>query len=107
MASEIQDIRKLSTYYEQLGTLIHHVNYDTLEQAHMRQLRGKAVGVDKVTKEEYETNLDENPKNLVGRMKSFSYEPQPGGEHTFLRLMENETIRYTVIRRQTCPRSYG
>ena len=77
MASEIQDIRKLSTYYEQLGALIHHVNYDTLKQEHKRQLRDKAVGVDGVTKEEYDSNLDENLKNLVSRMKTFSYEPQP------------------------------
>lgn len=77
MASEIQDIRKLSTYYEQLGALIHHVNYGTLKEEHKRQLSGKAVGVDSVTKEKYDSNLDENLKNLVSRMKSFSYRPQP------------------------------
>ena len=77
MASEIQDIRKLSTYYEQLGALIHHVNYETLEEEHKRQLSDKAVGIDGVTKEEYDSNLDENLKNLVSRMKSFSYKPVP------------------------------
>ena len=75
MASEIQDIRKLSTYYEQLGALIHHVNYETLKEEHKRQLSGKAVGVDGVTKQEYDSNLDENLRNLVRRMKSFSYKP--------------------------------
>ena len=77
MASEIQDIRKLSTYYEQLGALIHHVNYETLKEEHKRQLANKAVGVDGVTKQEYDSNLDENLKNLVSRMKSFSYKPLP------------------------------
>lgn len=76
MASEIQDIRKLSTYYSKLGALIHHVNYGTLKEEHKRQLRNKAVGVDGVTKEEYDSNLDENLKDLVSRMKTFSYRPK-------------------------------
>ena len=61
MASEIQDIRKLSVYYQKLETLIHLVNYDSLMAEHKRQLKGKAVGIDRVTK----------------RMKSFSYRPLP------------------------------
>ena len=76
MASEIQDIRKLSTYYPKLETLIHLVNYDSLLQEHKRQLKGKAVGIDKVTKEEYDANLEENLKDLLRRMKSFSYRPK-------------------------------
>ena len=76
MASEIQDIRKLSTYYPKLETLIHLVNYDSLLQEHKRQLKGKAVGIDKVTKEEYDANLEENLNDLLGRMKSFTYRPK-------------------------------
>lgn len=78
MASEIQDIRKLSVYYPKLETLIHLVNYDSLLQEHKRQLKGKAVGIDEVTKEEYDANLEENLKDLVRRMKSFSYRPKAG-----------------------------
>ena len=33
--------------------------------------------IDKVTKEEYGKNLDENIDNLLARMKTFSYRPQP------------------------------
>lgn len=76
MASEIQDIRKLSTYYPKLETLIHLVNYDSLLQEHKRQLKGKAVGIDKVTKEEYDANLEENLKDLVRRMMCFAYRPK-------------------------------
>ena len=76
MASEIQDIRKLSVYYPKLETLIHLVNYDSLIEEHNRQLTNKAVGIDRVTKQEYEANLDENLKDLVRRMKSFSYRPK-------------------------------
>ena len=37
----------------------------------------KAVGIDRVTKEEYEKNLDGNLKSLVAKMKSGAYKPQP------------------------------
>lgn len=77
MATGQQDIRTLSEKHARLETLINHVNYETLKAEHRRQDRHKAVGVDKVTKQEYEANLDENLKRLVSRMKSFSYRPQP------------------------------
>ena len=77
MATGQQDIRTLSEKHARLETLINHDNYETLKAEHRRQDRHKAVGVDKVTKQEYEANLDENLKRLVSRMKSFSYRLQP------------------------------
>ena len=56
---------------------MHKVNKETLKEQHKRQQQGKASGVDQMTKEEYEINLDENLDNLIKRMKSFSYRPQP------------------------------
>jgi len=67
----------LSAKHSRLATLINHVNYETLEAEHRRQQKHKAVGVDKVTKEEYDKNLEENLNNLLNRMKTFSYRPQP------------------------------
>jgi RNA-directed DNA polymerase len=41
-----------------------------------RQLDGKkAVGIDKVTKEQYGNDLDSNINDLIARMKRFSYRP--------------------------------
>jgi group II intron reverse transcriptase/maturase len=60
-----------------LQTLMHLVNVETLREVHKLQKTGKATGIDKVTKSEYEENLEENLENLVKRMKSFSYRPQP------------------------------
>ena len=77
METKQQDIRTLSVKHARLETLINRVNYETLLAEHRRQDRHKAVGVDRVTKKEYEANLDENLKNLVEKMKSFSYRPQP------------------------------
>jgi RNA-directed DNA polymerase len=36
-----------------------------------------AIGLDRVTKDEYGSNLKANLENLIGRMKSMSYRPQP------------------------------
>lgn len=44
--------------------------YDTLEAK-------KATGVDGVTKEEYGKNLEENLRNLSGRLKRMEYRPEP------------------------------
>lgn len=77
MGTKQQDIRTLSVRHSRLETLINHVNYETLVAEHRRQEKGKAVGVDRVTKEEYGENLKENLHNLLKRMKSFSYRPQP------------------------------
>jgi len=60
-----------------LQTLMHLVNKTTLKEVHKKQESNKASGIDKVTKEIYNKNLDENLDNLLARMKTFSYRPQP------------------------------
>jgi group II intron reverse transcriptase/maturase len=60
-----------------LQTLMHLVNKTTLKEVHKKQETGKASGIDKVTKTTYEKNLDENLENLLAKMKTFSYRPQP------------------------------
>jgi group II intron reverse transcriptase/maturase len=59
-------------------SLYHHISdvdnlracYDTLEA-------DKATGVDGVTKEEYGRNLEENLRDLSGRLKRMGYRPEP------------------------------
>ena len=63
--------------YPKVQNLMYQVNAETLKMAYERQQTGKATGVDKVTKEEYGVELARNIEGLVGRMKSFSYKPQP------------------------------
>ena len=77
MATKLQDIRTLSEKYPKLETLIHLVNSETLKAEHGRQAKNKAAGADRMTKEEYGKNLDENNEKLMNRMKTFSYRPQP------------------------------
>lgn len=62
---------------EKLTSLVHFITVDTLRAAHHGQDGKKAVGVDAVTKAEYEENLEANLTDLVSRMKRQAYKPQP------------------------------
>jgi len=59
------------------NNLIHLLNKDRLKECFYQLKKGRAVGVDDVTFEEYEQNLDANLEDLVARMKRCSYRPQP------------------------------
>lgn len=54
-----------------------YINEDTLKAIHERMNRHKAYGIDGVTKEDYEGNLEANLKDLVRRLKTGSYKPNP------------------------------
>lgn len=58
-------------------SLAHHLNEKHLKQCHHELPAGKATGVHGVTKEDYASNLDENIKDLVGRLKRKAYRPTP------------------------------
>lgn len=58
-------------------SLIHLINKDMLIGCHNELSGNKATGVDKVTKAEYERSLEGNIDELLNRMKTFKYKPQP------------------------------
>jgi len=57
-------------------TLVHHINKQSLMDAHMRMQKQKASGVDGVSWATYDQNLEANVDDLVARMKRQSYKPQ-------------------------------
>lgn len=77
MANELKDIGYHSRKGEKLENLIRYVNKETLKEQHRKQQTNKASGIDKITKQKYEENLDENIEDLIKRMKTLSYKPQP------------------------------
>lgn len=77
MENERKDIRTLAKKYAKLQTLMNYINKETLMEQFRKESSNKASGVDKVTKEEYGLKLEENIDDLLKRMKSFSYRPQP------------------------------
>jgi RNA-directed DNA polymerase len=57
-------------------SLIHLLKEDYLKECFQRLKRDAASGVDGVTVREYETNLEDNIRDLVARVKAWQYRPQ-------------------------------
>ena len=72
-----RNIEKADRTDRKVQNLASYINVETLKAMHKKMDAKKAVGIDKVTKEEYEKNLDENLKSLVAKMKSGAYKPHP------------------------------
>lgn len=77
MGTKRKDIRTQIQLGYKLQTLMHYVNKETLIKQHEKQKVKKATGIDKVTKDIYDTNLENNIDNLLERMKKFRYQPKP------------------------------
>lgn len=76
MENDFSKIALQSRNHEKVQTIMHYVNKENLAKEHKMQKSGKATGIDKMSKEQYAENLDENLENLIARMKTFSYRPQ-------------------------------
>lgn len=76
METELKRIAEIAKQHGRVQTLVHHINVENLKEQHEQMKRKKATGVDGVTKEKYEENLEENLMNLVDRMKRQAYKPQ-------------------------------
>ena len=57
--------------------LLHHVDVDALRRAFKRQRRAASPGVDRVTVDEYEQDLEDNLQRLHARVHSGQYWPKP------------------------------
>ena len=79
MATKLSRISEMSASNPKMvfTSLFHLINEDLLRQCHMELDGKKATGVDRVTKAEYEINLESNLKDLVDRLKRKGYKPQP------------------------------
>ena len=60
MEKEKAEIASLVEKYGRVQSLMKYVNKDTLKESYSKQPKGKAVGIDEVTKEEYGEKLEEN-----------------------------------------------
>ena len=71
------NIAKANATDGKVQNLASYINAGSLKAIHKAMDKNKASGIDRVTKEEYGRNLEENLENLVKRMKSGSYSPNP------------------------------
>lgn len=92
MGNERKDIRTLAKKYDKLQTLMCYVNKETLLEQHKKQMKGKASGIDGVTKEQYNENVEENIEKLLINMKKFSYKPQ-AVRRTYIPKVGSEKLR--------------
>ena len=56
--------------------IMHHFNDASLKECFNLLKKNKAVGTDKVTKEDYSMNLDDNIQKLINQMKNMAYRPR-------------------------------
>lgn len=79
METKLKRIEKLAEDNPDMKftSLVHLLNEENLKSCHHELPAGKATGVQKITKEEYGENLDENIASLVNQMKRKSYKPVP------------------------------
>lgn len=77
--TKLEEIAKVAKErpQERFTSLAHLINVEMLRTCHKEMDGKKATGVDRVSKEAYGENLEENLKDLVRRMKQHSYRPQP------------------------------
>lgn len=62
---------------EVFTSIYHLINEELLKECFAELDGTKATGLDKITKEEYNTNSEDNIKNLVTKLKNMSYRPSP------------------------------
>ena len=69
-------VKQLQTYKHVQG-LMKYINYESLLEEHKKQEAGKATGIDRISKIEYEEKLKENIEEIITEMKAFKYRPAP------------------------------
>jgi RNA-directed DNA polymerase len=57
--------------------LLHHVDVEALERAFWRQKPKASAGVDGITVEDYERNLENNLRDLCAKIHTGRYRPHP------------------------------
>lgn len=79
METKLERIAEISAHSPrpEFTSLYHLINKEMLLQCHKELDGSKAVGIDEITKKEYERNLEQNIDDLVERLKRKSYQPQP------------------------------
>ncbi len=71
METKSMRISSQSKRYARVQNLMHNVNEKSLMEQHRHQKLHKATGIDRVDKQAYEANADENIAKLVQKMKKF------------------------------------
>jgi len=79
MGTKLERITEISASSPrpEFTSLYYLISAEMLIQCHKELDGNKAVGIDRVTKAEYEVHLEENITNLVTKLKNKAYKPMP------------------------------
>ena len=88
-------IEKEMNLYGQVQGLMNYFTINNLKEINKRLDGKKALGVDKVSKEEYNSNLEENLNKLITKMKRFKYYPNPVRRVSIPK--DNNKVRYLGV----------
>src|SRR5438552_7828058 len=106
----LERIRKVATERkkERFTTLFHHIDTDLLEEAFYELARNAAPGVDRMTWQDYEADIERNLEDLHGRVQGGAYRalpsrrvyiPKPDGRQRPLAVaaLEDKIVQRAVV----------
>ena len=76
MDNDFSKITKQLKEHKTVQGIMKYVNEETIIKQHRKQEKNKATGIEGISKEDYEENLNENVKELISKMKTMSYRPK-------------------------------
>ena len=77
LESELSRISQISASGRKVQNLAYLINKELLVQCYRELDANKAVGIDRVTKDDYGKELNKNIERLLARMRNGTYSPQP------------------------------
>ena len=76
MDNDFSKITKQLKEHKTVQGIMKYVNEETIIKQHRKQEKNKATGIDGISKEDYEENINENVKELISKMKTMFYRPK-------------------------------